>query len=237
MTTDTYGPTSASLSNGSDLPSSSENKLAPKPPSDHRATSPRRAASNAFSKRLGKTLQRNLNGHGSPLYKLTWKTSVTSSGQVICRLRASGHRIFVNVCTGVLTDREGFPAAVLAAGWATPDTNNHRDGTKRRTPAPGRSEGTAHGASLHHMAVMAAGWLTPMTRGGKGPPAQPRLDRKEGLGGLDEQAATTLGPTSSGSTAPTAKRGLLNQELSRWLMGYPAEWGCCGATAMQSFRK
>ena len=29
----------------------------------------------------------------------------------------------------------------------------------------------------------------------------------------------------------------LNPNLSRWLMGYPAEWDSCGATAMQSCRK
>ena len=46
-----------------------------------------------------------------------------------------------------------------------------------------------------------------------------------------------VGPPSNGSNAPTANKGRLNPEFSRWLMGYPEGWGSCGATAMQSFQK
>ena len=54
---------------------------------------------------------------------------------------------------------------------------------------------------------------------------------------LPRQAAIARGMTRSGSPAQTEKRGALNPALSRWLMGYPEGWDCCGATAMQSCRK
>jgi hypothetical protein len=50
-------------------------------------------------------------------------------------------------------------------------------------------------------------------------------------------------PHHSGVTLVDAVRmqkgctGQLNPAHSRWLMGYPAEWDSCGATAMQSCRK
>jgi hypothetical protein len=39
---------------------------------------------------------------------------------------------------------------------------------------------------------------------------------------------------TNGSSAPTARRGALNPEFVCWLMGFPAEWVCCGVLAMRS---
>lgn len=47
---------------------------------------------------------------------------------------------------------------------------------------------------------------------------------------------TASGQMLTGCSAGTESGGQLNPDLSRWLMGYPAEWGSCGATAMQSIR-
>lgn len=47
--------------------------------------------------------------------------------------------------------------------------------------------------------------------------------------------AGVLGLTTSSSPVATAKRGVLNPALARWLMGYPVAWCDCVVTAMQSF--
>lgn len=58
---------------------------------------------------------------------------------------------------------------------------------------------------------------------------------------LQAQLATlqtrASGPSATGLPAKTENRGQLNPAHSRWLMGYPAEWDSCGATAMQLFRR
>jgi len=54
---------------------------------------------------------------------------------------------------------------------------------------------------------------------------------------LSEQAHQLSGPMPTGSGAEMENIGQLNPAHSRWLMGFPAEWDSCGATAMQSFRK
>ena len=54
---------------------------------------------------------------------------------------------------------------------------------------------------------------------------------------LPRQVAQAIGTTSTSSPASTEKRGALNPEHSRWLMGFPVAWVSCGATAMQSSRK
>ncbi len=58
---------------------------------------------------------------------------------------------------------------------------------------------------------------------------------------VDLAALSTLaiasGADSTSSTTATGKRGVLSPEHSRWLMGFPAAWGCCGAMAMLSCRR
>jgi hypothetical protein len=82
-----------------------------------------------------------------------------------------------------------------------------------------------------------SGWATPTTRDAKDGACQTADVPVNGL--LGRQApmlALEPGTDTTSSPAATEKRGALNPELSRWLMGYPAAWGCCGATAMQSCR-
>ncbi|WP_321829784.1 hypothetical protein [Thalassovita sp.] len=93
-------------------------------------------------------------------------------------------------------------------------------------------------------AVHLASWPTPMA----GNPGKPGVynpagntDYSRKVVDLLKQSMTPARLTGSGAlltgcSAGMVSGGQLNPEHSRWLMGYPVEWGYCGATAMQSIR-
>ncbi len=75
---------------------------------------------------------------------------------------------------------------------------------------------------------------------------QHRCEPQDGEAGRLVEGADPAGaparPTASGEirtgfSAAMAAGGPLSPEHSRWLMGYPAAWGCCGATATRSCRR
>jgi hypothetical protein len=119
--------------------------------------------------------------------------------------------------------------AAKAAGWMTPRTN---DAEKRGNVAPLQSAGLAGQAQ-------AAGWMTPTVNDATGSQyTYASGDHDKIVLKLPGQAQIAgFGTTQSSSPVSTASRGVLNPELPRWLMGFPAEWGSYAPTATPSRRK
>ncbi len=201
---------------------------------------------------LESRLRANLEGLGSPLYKLTWKHWDIRPQQPICALRASGHRTSVNVSTGALFDGKGnylgqVPMDSLKwlrnvselAGWPT---SKRDDGVKSiRSPEGAAKEAERKGANDLNTAAVLVGWPTPAAKeaaGGEYKDPAKALKRVLGPHSNDlRDFAKITGPTLSQSPVLMANRGQLNPALSRWLMGYPVAWDFCGGMAMQLCRK
>jgi hypothetical protein len=159
-----------------------------------------------------------------------------------------------NLAKGYNGNGQGATLDIRArqAGWPTPDGTNVGDGTPYETlkenlisrrertkkavaegtvlPGSGRSE------NLAMTAQATAGWGTPSARDGKDAgPAYEANPLIVPVGSrLPRQAS---GAMQSTSHASTTSRGVLNPELPRWLMGFPAEWGSYAPTATPSSRK
>jgi len=184
---------------------------------------------------LESRLQALLAGLGSPLYDLTWKQWAMPSGPPICAQRASARRISDSGCTG-------WPTAIGAAqmaGWPTATARDWKDGHEQPKVATN---------ALLGRAVWAVGWpTTRATDGDKGVRSEdgaireamrtagPDLPTVAAITG--PMRLTRAGELLTGLAAGMSNGGRLNPDHSRWLMGYPAAWGSCGATAMQSSRK
>jgi hypothetical protein len=205
----------------------------------------------ALQSSLESKLRASMASCGSTLFSLTWNDAITPSGRRICALRASGRR----TCG---SDSFSWPSptpndaresaysyangdhdrpclklvgAARLASWATP-ASQEPGGTPERfleRKEMARARGSELGISIAALSlqVQLAAWPTSAATDWKGT-AKPGQRRGQ-LG--------DLGLMPSGLRVAMGKLGQLNPGHSRWLMGYPAEWDACAATATRSSRK
>ena len=160
----------------------------------------------------------------------------------------------VNPDGSTRTRLDQLPRQAQMAGWPTARA---ADGEKNVRTAEGALSEIARKGSPQDLAqgAVLAGWPTAAASdgiGGKGPRQGVSMSGRMPDGAkvtMDLSASVKLamdregparftvsGEMLTGCSAGMESGGQLNPDLSRWLMGYPAEWGSCGATAMQSIR-
>ena len=187
-----------------------------------RATFGRRGFASSKSAALQSSLESRLRRQsltgGSTWFATTWSEKVTPSGRRVFRLQASARR----------TSDSDY------GSWRSPTAHHPAKGAAQD---PAKRMAGGHTLDLQDQ-VLLASWPTPASRDSKHANARSYQDRTGTTKG--EQLANAVfhrGPIWSGLSAETGKRGQLNPAFACWLMGYPAAWDSCGATAMQSCRK
>lgn len=189
------------------------------------------------------------NGHFSgptilDLPQVGWPTAMVPNGgrvvtdeQLMTGKRADGTKVQI-----------GLENAVTLAGWGTPVAHEARLGYQNRRNGKKGSQKSLTTEAIDYLDPTRgdpslAGWPTPQAgtpaQNGNSPAGNTDSSRATVAAIKDSPAPARLtvsGKMLTGCSAGMESGGQLNPEHSRWLMGFPAEWGSCGATAMQSIR-
>lgn len=183
------------------------------------ASSPSAGLQSSLESRLRALMDVN----GSPEFALTWRSLDMPSGPSLCRLAPSVRRTGGSGSTG--------------APWPTPNTPNGGRSPKGGMSMTGMTEDRIkRQVDLQHVARETAAWATPKSTDATAGPDFAMQTRHPSAGlSLPTQAA--FGPTPSGESAQTGKRGALNPAFVCWLMGYPTAWARCAASVTRSSRK
>lgn len=172
------------------------------------------SATVALQRSLESRLRASLDVNGSPEFSLIWTFSDIPLLPPICRLAASAHRTGGKGCSG----------------WPTPQEDNANNAYGHK------------GTAFQDLPTTAQAWPTPSARDHKDSPGMategvnPDGSTRDRLDQLP-RVAHHSGILPTQSPAETGKPAGLNPAFPLWLMGYPAEWLCCGARVMQSSPK
>jgi hypothetical protein len=137
------------------------------------------------------------------------------------------------------TSRPGYyfslSCAAKLAGWATPTTRDHKDGTTDLEKA-----GVPVNCLLGRQ-VSLAGWVTPTACSPNSLRGSGQDPLKRIAGGhavnLQDQVRLASGPPTTSSPAATAKRAALDPAFSLYLMGFPPSWSACAPSKLLDGRK
>lgn len=163
---------------------------------------------------LASRLRARLDGRGSPLFALTWKTWDMPSGPPICALRASGRRT---------SDSD-------STSWPTPSASGFeaRDPQRllqRRAECKARTKnGNGFGLTLGQQVRLLLPWMTPTAVTDSGGAALCKWGGTRSRAKLKEAVGNTV---LNGPLAP---------EFALWLMGYPTVWARCAEQVTPSSR-
>lgn len=179
------------------------------------------SVSAALSMSLGSRLRQRLGTAGSMEYRQTWKQKATPAGRPY----------WAHTASALLTSDSDY------TGWPTPVVNDTTGSTHCYSGK--NPDGSNKIALKLPGAAKMAGWPTPNAEDAKAGQSQAQNRQQSSLLKTANwvEVVQLSGPLPSGIHAETGKQGVLNPAFSLWLMGYPAEWVCCGERAMLSFPK